>query len=253
MKRSLVVSLILSALLFLGTLAQASTVTYYGCVNNSTGGIAIVSATKVCSSGFHKIQWNEQGPAGPMGATGPAGPKGATGATGPKGAAGQQGPPGLAIGYVTQCGPNVFLQNIPCPGNTGSGLATTAEGTMVLSTQSVTSSGYYFISASINIVNSGSGYAQCYVTTSSNAGSTPVTGFTSIGNAVLTTLSNTDMLAVSAGESIELWCNGSPATGALSNPVWASLSAFLVNQVNGEAYSTDSTPIDRRSSVKNDQ
>ena len=128
MKKSLVMSLlIVAALLFLGALAQASTVTYYACVNNSTGAITIVSATKTCATGFHKIQWNQQGPAGPAGptgpkgATGPAGPKGATGATGAQGPAGPQGPPGLAVGYVTQCGPNVFCRTYlvletPAPG-----------------------------------------------------------------------------------------------------------------------------------------
>jgi Collagen triple helix repeat (20 copies) len=250
MKKGLFVSLMsVATVLFLGTLAQASTVTYYACVNNSTGAITIVSATKTCATGFHKIQWNQEGPAGPTGpkgATGAAGPKGSTGATGPRGAAGPQGPPGLAVGYVTQCGLNVFLQSIGCPGNSSGGLATTVPGTLVLSTDSVISSGYYFVSASINISNGTNGYAECYVTTSDNAGQ-QVTGFESIGSATLTTLSNTDMLAVNSGESIQLWCNGSPGTGAgESFPVWASLSAFLVNQVNGQAFS-DAPAIDRRS------
>ena len=35
-------------------------------------------------------------------------------ATGPARPSGPTGPAGLAVGYLVQCGPNVFLQNIPC-------------------------------------------------------------------------------------------------------------------------------------------
>ena len=85
-----------------------ATVTYYGCVNNSTGDLRVVDKTTTCNSGERKIQWNQvgpQGPAGPQGpkgATGPQGPqgpagaKGATGAQGPAGPTGPQGPQGPA-------------------------------------------------------------------------------------------------------------------------------------------------------------
>ena len=82
----MVASLFCAAVLGLGALTQANAaVIYYGCVNNTTGGIAIVSASTTCKTGFHKIQWDQTGPQGP------AGPKGATGATGPTG---PQGPAG---------------------------------------------------------------------------------------------------------------------------------------------------------------
>lgn len=229
----LVVTLMSAAtLLFMGTLAQASTVTYYGCVNNSTGAITIVSASKTCATGFHKIQWNQQGPVGPKGATG------ATGATGPQGQMGIQGPPGITAGYVVQCGPNVFWQNVPCPGNNPP-LATTVPGTLVLTTPPMAQSGYYFISASTNVVNgvnsSGNSYAECYVTRSNELGAPPYTGFESIGSASLATLSNTDVMFVLAGDTIQLWCDASPAgpsMGLQSNVVWSSLSALLLDQLN---------------------
>jgi hypothetical protein len=73
---------------------------YYGCVNNSTGDLRVVSEGTSCQAKEHKIQWDEagaQGPQGPKGPAGPQGPQGATGATGsqgPKGATGSQGPAG---------------------------------------------------------------------------------------------------------------------------------------------------------------
>lgn len=47
-----------------------------------------------CPKGTTAISWNQQGPAGPAGATGPAGPAGATGPAGPAGATGPAGPAG---------------------------------------------------------------------------------------------------------------------------------------------------------------
>ena len=281
-------------LLSLGAVAQAATVTYYACVNNSTGDITIVSSTTTCATSAHKIQWNQEGPAGATGAkgatgatgpagvagpkgatgatgpagvagpkgatgaTGPAGvagPKGATGATGPAGVAGPKGatgatglvgpagpkgatgatgpagPPGASSAFVVHCGPNVFLQSIVCPGNNGTPLAST--GTVVLTTNAV-GGGFYLISASVNMVNSSGGFAECYATTVNTA---PATGFTGIGDAILATVSVTDVIAVAANDSIELVCSGSPAAGTSSNPVWASLTATLVNEVNYEVYS----------------
>ena len=335
-------------LLSLGAVAQAATVTYYACVNNSTGDITIVSSTTTCATSAHKLQWNQEGPAGatgakgatgatgpagvagpkgatgatglvgpagpkgatgapgpagvagPKGATGPAGvagpkgatgatglvgpagpkgatgatglvgpagPKGATGATGPAGVAGPKGatgpagvagpkgatgatglvgpagpkgatgatgpagPPGASSAFVVHCGPNVFLQSIVCPGNNGTPLAST--GTVVLTTNAV-GGGFYLISASVNMVNSSGGFAECYATTVNTA---PATGFTGIGDAILATVSVTDVIAVAANDSIELVCSGSPAAGTSSNPVWASLTATLVNEVNYEVYS----------------
>ncbi|MFZ3333567.1 MAG: collagen-like protein [Candidatus Acidiferrales bacterium] len=206
-------------LLSLGAVAQAATVTYYACVNNSTGDITIVSSTTTCATSAHKIQWNQEGPAGATGA------KGATGATGPA------GPPGASSAFVVHCGPNVFLQSIVCPGNNGTPLAST--GTVVLTTNAV-GGGFYLISASVNMVNSSGGFAECYATTVNTA---PATGFTGIGDAILATVSVTDVIAVAANDSIELVCSGSPAAGTSSNPVWASLTATLVNEVNYEVYS----------------
>src|ERR1700745_2611876 len=79
MRRSIVASLLgLTLLVGLGALTQANaSTTYYGCVNNSTGAISIVGSSTVCKTGFHKIQWNQIGPAGPVG------PRGATGPVGP--------------------------------------------------------------------------------------------------------------------------------------------------------------------------
>jgi collagen type I alpha len=60
------------------------------------------NAGSTCPRGTTAISWNQQGPAGPAGATGPAGPAGAqgpagaTGATGPAGATGATGAQGSA-------------------------------------------------------------------------------------------------------------------------------------------------------------
>lgn len=240
-KRSIVVSTILvAALLSLGARANAATtVTFYACQNNSTGSITMVSSSASCASGYSKIQWNQTGPTGATGATGPAGAtgaKGATGATGAAGATGATGPAGpagasgLGVAYVAQCGPSVFLANIPCPSN----IAPSAGATMILKTVPVSTSGFYLISASTNmVVPANTGLAECYVTTGDLA---PATGFTSIGGGGSLTLSNTDMLAVNAGDSIELKCTAIGSSTNITDVNWASLTAVLVNQVNNTVY-----------------
>jgi hypothetical protein len=128
----------------------------------------------------------------------------------------------------------VFGQNIPCPGNGTPPSLANFPGTLVLATKPITTSGYYVVSASTNMIISGGGFALCYATTASFA---PATGFMSYSTGAGSTLSNTDMLAVNAGDSIEFWCEGSPISGTAENPVWASLTAILVNQVNGQGFS----------------
>lgn len=87
MKRNLALLLAIGCLTLSITPAAAA-VTFYACVNNSTGALTIVTATTNCKTGFHKIQWNQTGPTGPQGA------RGLTGATGP------QGRPGPVNAYI---------------------------------------------------------------------------------------------------------------------------------------------------------
>jgi hypothetical protein len=63
---------------------------------NGTHVIVLQDAGTNCPKGTTAISWNQQGPAGPAGATGPAGPAGATGPAGPRGDTGAQGPAGPA-------------------------------------------------------------------------------------------------------------------------------------------------------------
>jgi hypothetical protein len=68
-------------------LATTTVVTFYACVDNSSGAIRIVSKTDVCKTTEHKISWNQLRPKGLAGTLGPQGPQG------------PQGPPGISVGY----------------------------------------------------------------------------------------------------------------------------------------------------------
>jgi hypothetical protein len=87
--------LVTTLLLTTGVLATTNSASsaIFGCVNNTTGGIRIVSAKTGCLQTEHKISWNNGGPVGPQGPKGAQGPKGSQGPQGPKGA---QGPSGVA-------------------------------------------------------------------------------------------------------------------------------------------------------------
>ena len=81
-------------------IAESENVTYYACVNKSSGTIQMVNEGEDCSINEMHIQWNQVGPQGPqgeqglVGPQGPAGPQGVPGPEGPQGPEGEQGPVG---------------------------------------------------------------------------------------------------------------------------------------------------------------
>jgi hypothetical protein len=206
MKRSIVVStIVVTLLLLLGALASASaqtpaTVTYYACVNNSTGAITIVSKTTTCKTGFHKIQWNQVGPQAPAG---PQGPKGATGA---------QGPPGISVGNSTL-------------GSAGS--VAIFPGTLVAQTSAVQVTGNYYIAASALLYVSPSDSVYCYTTTGSNgAGVFDMQAGSGVAGYVSTAPS--DAIFIGAGDVFQFYCysKGSDTTSSVYD---AALTATLIN------------------------
>jgi Collagen triple helix repeat (20 copies) len=235
MRRSTLASILgVTLLLALGAPAQANAATvYYGCVNNLTGAITIVSSSTVCKAGFHKIQWDQtgpQGPAGPKGATGPAGPagpKGATGATGPAGPAGPQGPTGpagpqgpagISLGYATFSNTQTSL----------------GSQTVVLQAPAVSTAGVYFISASaLFSIDSADYAAYCYVSTANtgvNDGN--FGGSSAVGNYQQASI--TDYFYVDSGDAFQLVCysNANDASTFVNN---AGLTATLINSLDAAA------------------
>jgi hypothetical protein len=216
----------LALLLSLGAPAQATaaTVTYYGCVNNTTGDIIIVSAATTCQSGFHKIQWNETGPPGPdgpKGATGPAGPQGPQGPQGPAGPTGPQGPPGISEGAAA------FLTSRT------SGKTSLGSQTVVLQTAPV-AAGAYFISASaLLFIDSADLGAYCYASTANTGVNDGIIGGSTVsGN--FQQASITDGFSVSSGDAFQLVCysnTNDPNTWVYS----AALTATLINTLDETA------------------
>lgn len=74
--------------------ADTDTVTYYACVDNSSGTIHMVDAGVKCSNSEQLVQWNQMGPQGEIGPQGPQGEQGLQGIQGPQGEVGPQGPAG---------------------------------------------------------------------------------------------------------------------------------------------------------------
>jgi hypothetical protein len=179
--------------------AQASSVdmplatTYYGCVNNTSGAIRIVSKTTACKSTEHKIHWDQLGPQGPKGAQGPAGPQGVQGPQGPAGPAGPQGPPGISVGYASI---------LPIQGYV---VLPTQPGVVVLQTDPVSTSGLYYINAAGSVwLDQNDVFAACYDTDATTG--TPSQYTESYAAASYVSVSIADALYLSAGDSAELVC-----------------------------------------------
>jgi hypothetical protein len=174
---------------------QPQVTTYYGCVNNSTGAIRIVSKTTVCKSTEHKINWNQAGPQGPQGAQGPQGP---------------QGPPGMSVGYFTA--------------NTGG--FSMAPASVAVQTDPIQTTGFYYINATALFYVDTGDLGACYVTLASNGNFDGLQGASSVS--AYQTVSIADARVVSAGDSIQLTCY---SLGGDSHTVGtnASLTATLMN------------------------
>jgi hypothetical protein len=195
--------------------------TLYGCVNNSTGAIRIVQSFTTCKSTEHKIHWNQVGPKGPQGPRGPQGPKGATGPQGPQGPTGPQGPPGISVGYSATAGPG---SDIPI----NSGL----PGNLILQTNTIGTSGSYFISGSVlPAVATGDEFVFCYDTLASSGTASQYGGQFASGQTInYAQVSVSDVLFVSAGDAVQLWCYTGGSNGSYAFN--AGLTATLINSAD---------------------
>jgi Collagen triple helix repeat (20 copies) len=204
--------------------ATAATVTYYACINNSTGAVRIVSQSTVCNTGEHKIQWDQTGPQGPKGATGATGaqgPKGATGATGPQGPQGATGAKG-ATGATGAQGPQ-GLQGPQGPAGFSSGsfellqadlfpILVDAPVVYLISNEAETAS-WYFVSASLMLyVDASDGGAFCFDSMHSTGVASQYGGTTLTGG--YQQVSITDAVFLNAGDYVQVSCYSENGDGS---------------------------------------
>jgi hypothetical protein len=196
------------------TLLPPSAPIFYGCVNNSTGAIRIVTKATTCKSTEHKIHWDQTGPQGPQGKQGVQGP---TGPQGPAGPQGPEGPAGISIG------------NSASGGSTGA-LGTSNTPTLVLQTSAVQTTGTYYVNASALLDVGANEAAYCYVTTAFEGGGGTVGGSSlgiQLGTSVYQQASMTDSIFASATDSFLLLCYGTSTTPT-STVYNSALTATLI-------------------------
>jgi hypothetical protein len=231
MRLSIVTSTLAALLLSFGALnANAVTVTYYACVNKSTGAVRIVSKTTVCKATENKIMWNQVGPVGPAG---PKGATGATGAQGPQGLTGPQGPQGIqgATGAQGPQGPAGIAVGNGAFTNTTISLG---APTLILQTNPVSTTGVYFISANALLnIDAADFAAYCYVTpASSGAKDGNYGGSSAVGHYQSAAI--TDYFFLGAGDAMQLVCF-SNANDANTSVFSASMTATLIGSANARA------------------
>ena len=222
--RLLVLSLISSCILPVQQTAAASVnvslppaVVLFGCVNNSSGAIRIVDQSTTCKSTEHKIHWNQVGPQGPQGSRGPQGPQGPQGLEGPQGPQGlqgPQGPSGVSVGYAS-----VLPAGVDLP---------LASGRQIIAqTDTIRTTGIYFVSASVlPFVAAGDEDVFCYDALAST-GSIPSQFGGSFQSANYAQVSISDVLFISAGDTLQLGCETAGDNG--SSVFNAGITATLIN------------------------
>lgn len=185
-----------------------SKVTYYACVNNTSGAITIVSQSTKCPTGSHKIQWNQQGPIGPQGVQGVQDP------TGPQG---PQGPSGVSLGYY----------NVNGSVNLGSTTPVSVVSTPALA------AGTYIVTATEVAIIDTNDYVSCIVGSVGGSGGHMyvVSGPASLNE--YATLTVTDSVTVGAGDLIALYCydfDNNPNTSSFN----AGISAIQLTSVQSD-------------------
>ena len=215
-----------SALLLASTPVSAIVVTYYGCVNQATGAITIVSKTTVCSAGFSKISWNQAGPQGPKGVTGATGAQGAQGpqgVQGPQGTTGADGPQGLQGPSGASSGNFASVSQLIGP------LPKGLPGKLILQTSPVATGGTYYINASALLFASPDSGNYCYATSQLNGGGGLEGGASQGAGYATSQASMTDSILVNAGDTFQLWCYSADVGSPNSFVTSASLASILIN------------------------
>lgn len=204
----ILLTLITVLLIFCTTMVQADSapVTYYACVNNSSGTIHMTSATGTCTSNEKQIIWNNVGPAGPAGPQGPAGADGKQGAQGTVGPTGPAGKDGLSTAFV----------------RTNNTLVDFAHGGAIVVSIDNMPAGSYVVTATVMV--RGPDPAKCFLTQPN-------------GMSAYSHPSDSETLVVMqgvtfAGGSIELECEDTlPVVTTTSSAIadFASITAIAVN------------------------
>jgi hypothetical protein len=184
--------------------AQPMAVTYYACINNSTGEIYLVGKTTSCKTGEHKISWNEVGQRGPQGPPGQQGPPG------------PQGPPGMSFGNFANNPTQTVLTTNP---------------TVVAFTNPIPVDGTYYINATALLLIDTDDSALCYVTLKSDSTNDGLQGGGSNASAVYAgyaQASIADSRFVFADDSVQLVCSNFRG-GANTVAANASITATLID------------------------
>lgn len=228
------------AVLATGGVALASDAVATGpikaCYHPGTATAALRVVTKAhasCPRGDKPLTWNTvgpQGPAGPQGPQGPAGPQGQQGTTGPQGPAGpqgSQGPAGLSTGVTAGTLTEVKIDQ---GGSTP---------VVVITAPAVSSSGVYYITASITMQVAAGDLVACAAIPNQIEPQTAQFGAPSA--TISYALPVNGALALSAGQAPSIECidaNSNQSTTFLEG----SLHATLISSSNAAATAAPTRP-----------
>ncbi|MGD0215471.1 MAG: IPT/TIG domain-containing protein [Terriglobales bacterium] len=158
------------------------------------------------------------GAAGPQGPQGPQGPAGEQGPAGPQGQQGAQGPAGISVGY------SVYEPNE---------LAITSSYSLIASSPSISTAGFYYISGSATIGLANGDYVGCYVYSIFDG---QVSNFSEVGPGLApygtyAPVNFNGAYYLFAGDQLQLWCVSDYNSIFLDG----GFTATLVNSSNNQS------------------
>lgn len=162
----------------------ATTSTIKACYQGGTSPAALkhVASSASCPKGYTSLTWNKVGPQGPVGA------QGARGAQGP------QGPAGLATGTSGSSDSAVTLDN-------------PEYYQVVLSAAAVTTSGTYYVNASVMLDIAQGDTVACVLGLSDGDQQLPYADVGPVANDSFETLPLTDTISLAVGDQLAVWCS----------------------------------------------
>lgn len=197
---------------------------------NIGSGSFLLSVTAGTNSTTFELSLGLVGPPGPQGPQGPKGPQGTQGAQGAQGSQGPQGPQGPAgatVGFSAMNNGTLYY----------------GQGSIVISSNAVTTTGTYFVNGSVTLFVAAYEQADCYIQSLFNGPIGPLATTELAANVQsYQTLALMGEAYVNASDQFEVVCVSDYGSSSTSYFLDGGINALLVQSANPGAKTSKKAP-----------